>query len=254
MVNKNLDEVKKEMNLHQRIICVMNDVSYLQKDKKVSTGGEGSYNAISIEKITEEVSKAMVRHGITIVPVDTILKREDTVLEQTFKDGSKRQSVQRFTTLEKKYRVTNADNPDDFIIASSCGTGVDSQDKSVGKAGTYAYKYLLIRLFAIATGEDTDDVASAVIDKQTEGAKEIDPLKEIKDERNRLFTKLFTTRDEFLAWGKEQFGETFSPTNRETLPDLVGRMLKLEEAMDTSNKLAEKQAAAAKTTKPEGEN
>jgi hypothetical protein len=60
----------------------------------------------------------------------------------------------------------NVDNPSEFEILASSGTGVDPQDKGVGKAMTYSYKYLLLRTFAIPTGEDPDKVHNGELEKQ----------------------------------------------------------------------------------------
>ena len=49
------------------------------------------------------------------------------------------------------------------------------QDKGVGKAMTYAYKYMLLRTFAIPTGEDPDKISSAETDKKVE--KEVNNAK-----------------------------------------------------------------------------
>ena len=66
--------------------------------------------------------------------------------------------------MDVAYKIVNTDDPEDFTTAVSSGTGVDTQDKGVGKAMTYAYKYLLLRTFAIPTGEDPDRTASAELD------------------------------------------------------------------------------------------
>ncbi|MNJ59800.1 ERF superfamily protein [compost metagenome] len=64
-----------------------------------------------------------------------------------------------------KYKIIDIETGNFEILASS-GTGVDTQDKGVGKAMTYSYKYLLLRTFAIPTGEDPDKVSSAELDEK----------------------------------------------------------------------------------------
>ncbi|AUM66345.1 hypothetical protein C0R09_18480 [Brevibacillus laterosporus] len=135
------------MNVYKKILAVMNDVSYLQKDDKVEFKST-KYKAISEEKVTSAVGKAMREHGLVIIPIH--------------QEHSK---VDQLTTVNVRYRIVDVDTGDS-IEAVSSGTGADTQDKGVGKAMTYAYKYLLLRTFAIPTGEDPDKVSSAELDEK----------------------------------------------------------------------------------------
>ncbi|AGR47496.1 hypothetical protein ABOUO_62 [Brevibacillus phage Abouo] len=134
------------MSVYKKILAVMNDVSYLQKDDKVEFKTT-KYKAISEEKVTSAVGKAMREHGLVIIPIH----QEHIKMDQ-------------LTTVNVRYRIVDVDTGDS-IEAVSSGTGVDTQDKGVGKAMTYAYKYLLLRTFAIPTGEDPDKVSSAELDE-----------------------------------------------------------------------------------------
>ncbi|QDX92035.1 hypothetical protein EEL30_06430 [Brevibacillus laterosporus] len=135
------------MSVYKKILAVMNDVSYLQKDDKVEFKTT-KYKAISEEKVTSAVGQAMRKHGLVIIPVH----------QEHFK-------VDQLTTVNVRYQIIDVDTGDS-IEAVSSGTGVDTQDKGVGKAMTYAYKYLLLRTFAIPTGEDPDKVSSAELDEK----------------------------------------------------------------------------------------
>ena len=68
-------------------------------------------------------------------------------------------AIDRLTTVDVAYKIVDVESGEFETIVSS-GTGMDSQDKGIGKALTYAYKYLLLRTFAIPTGEDPDKIAS----------------------------------------------------------------------------------------------
>lgn len=132
-------------NVYKKIHKVMQDVEYLQKDDKVSFGNT-SYKAISEEKVTSAIRASLVKNGLVIVPVE----------QEHFKDGT-------LTTVNVKYQITCVETGE-YVVAVSSGTGADTQDKGVGKAMTYAYKYLLLRTFAIPTGEDPDKVSSEELD------------------------------------------------------------------------------------------
>ena len=139
---------KKPLNLQQKILEVMKSIEYLNKDDAVSYGNT-KYRAMSEEKVTTTVRAELIKQGIVVYPVEQSVE----------KDGN-------ITTTNTKYKMVNVDDPEDFIILASSGQGADTQDKGVGKAMTYSFKYLLLRTFAIPTGEDPDKVASAQIDDE----------------------------------------------------------------------------------------
>lgn len=151
-----------DKNVFQRISAVMQDVQYLAKDDQIEFG-KTKYRAISEEKVTTTIRKSLITHGIVIVPV----KQEHS------KDGV-------LTTVDVTYRIQNIEDENDYIEAVSSGTGVDTQDKGVGKAMTYAYKYLLLRTFAIPTGEDPDRISSAELDDRFSREKKVEYIDEIK--------------------------------------------------------------------------
>ena len=143
------------MNIFQKINEVMKAIEYLTKDDKVEFGNT-KYKAISEEKVTTAVRKELVKQGIVIIPI----MQESTVTELIRTD----KSVNQRADVHTRYRIQNIDDVNDFIEVESNGSGVDTQDKAVGKAMTYAYKYMLLRTFAIPTGEDPDKISSAEID------------------------------------------------------------------------------------------
>ena len=177
------NKTKDKLNLYQKINKIMSEIEYLKKDDKVVTNARtnAGYKAITEEKVTSEIRKGLVKYGIVIIPIEQEHSRED----ERLKDQYGNDKINRITTVNVKYRIQNTDDKEDYIIASSSGTGVDTQDKGVGKAMTYAYKYLLLRTFAIPTGEDPDKISSDVYSEQFKSEKEL--LKEkIKKYPNAL--------------------------------------------------------------------
>lgn len=144
----------EKLNLWQKMSNVMNDVAYLQKDDHVKFNTT-NYKAISEEKVTMAVRKALIKWGLVIMPVT----------QEHIKEGN-------LTTVNVDYKILNIDNPSEYEMITSSGTGVDTQDKGVGKAMTYAYKYMLLRTFAIPTGEDPDRISSAELDEKEKKEKE----------------------------------------------------------------------------------
>ena len=168
------------MNIYEKIAKVMQDVEYLAKDDNVSTGGSGSYRAISEEKVTSTVRKSLITNGIVIVPIAQEHSRTDETVTDKY-GGTK---INRLTTVNVTYRIQNTEDKDDYIDVMSSGTGSDTQDKGVGKAMTYAYKYMLLRTFAIPTGDDADKISSDVYDEQlrkgTKSKQEVEDDKYVK--------------------------------------------------------------------------
>ena len=136
------------MNIHQKILEVMKAIEYLNKDDHVSYKNT-NYRAMSEEKVTTTVRAELIKQGLVVYPIK----------QEVSQDGI-------ITTTNTTYRMVNVDDPKDYIDLASSGQGADTQDKGVGKAMTYSFKYLLLRTFAIPTGEDPDKIASAQIDDE----------------------------------------------------------------------------------------
>lgn len=150
------------MNIYEKILEVMKGIEYLNKDDAVSYGNT-HYKAMSEEKVTMTVRKQLIKNGLVVFPIE----------QEVSKDGS-------ITTTNTKYKMVNTENPDEYVILASSGQGSDTQDKGVGKAMTYSFKYMLLRTFAIPTGEDPDKIPSEKIDDETKRA-EIKKLIEATD-------------------------------------------------------------------------
>lgn len=156
--------MSEKPNLYQKISKVMQDIQYLQKDDKVSTGASGSYKAMSEEKVTQVVRESLITNGLVILPVAQSHNREELRDKESVLKGY-------LSIVDTQYKIIDIETGQFEMLASS-GTGADSQDKGVGKAMTYSYKYLLLRTFAIPTGDDPDKVSSASLDEQHEKEKQ----------------------------------------------------------------------------------
>jgi hypothetical protein len=133
------------MNLYQRINEVRKDISYVKKDKDVSTGG-GSYKAVTHDQVTGMVRQHMVKHGIVSYPI--LVESFSNPLE----DGKKQ------FRYEATYDIVfvNADEPSESITIRIQAHAMDNADKACGKALSYAKKYAILKLFEIETGENEE--------------------------------------------------------------------------------------------------
>lgn len=164
-------------NIYEKILAVMESIEYLNKDDAVSYGNT-KYKAMSEEKVTTTVRKELINQKLVVFPIEQTVTKEGNL-----------------TTTNTKYKMVNAENPDEYVVLASSGQGADTQDKGVGKAMTYSFKYLFLRTFAIPTGEDPDKIASEKIDDDN-------AIAEIK----RLIEETETDTEKFLFAMSNKFG------------------------------------------------
>lgn len=143
------------MNIFEKILAIMNEVSYLSKDDSIEFG-KTKYKALSEEKVTSIMRRQMIDKSLVVYPIEQTSSRENNI-----------------SHVDVTYRIVNVENPKEYIDVKSCGDGFDTQDKGAGKAMTYAFKYMWLRTFAIPTGEDPDKISSDEIDAQIEEQKAI---------------------------------------------------------------------------------
>ena len=122
-------------NIHQRIHAVMQEVTYVQKDKKQGM----RYSIVSHDAVTAKLRPALIKNGIVYYP-------EQIKTEQ---HGNR-------TEVIGAIRFVNIDDPQDCIRVESFGYGIDDQDKGPGKAMSYMVKYALLKTFGLETGDDPD--------------------------------------------------------------------------------------------------
>lgn len=156
------------MNIYEKIHQVMQDIQYLQKDGFVETGNGKGYKAMTDEKVASTLRPALLKARLVILPVSMETERTDEDITDKFGNVKKN----RVTDCSVTYRIFDIDNPSDYVDVVSSGTGVDTQDKGIGKAMTYARKYMLLNSFLIPTGNDTDDISSDMYDAQLYGKAE----------------------------------------------------------------------------------
>lgn len=153
------------MTLYEKILSVMASVEYLKKDDFVETGAGKGYKALTDEKVLTAIRPALVSAGLIMLPIKVDQTRTDETVNAFDSKGRPIERINRVTSVKAVYRIINVENPQEFVDIESAGTGVDTQDKGVGKAMTYAKKYAILNSFLIPSGEDTDQISS---DKYTE--------------------------------------------------------------------------------------
>lgn len=145
------------MNLYQRKNAVMKAIKYLKKDGRISFGNQ-SYMAITHDAVIGALRPHLVKEGIDIGVSVT-----------------GHELVGKTTIADVDLILTNIEKPEEQIIYHGFAYG-DNGDKGPGSAISYAVKNLLLKAFAIETGEndesrfEIDTTPQDVVDKLNKAA------------------------------------------------------------------------------------
>jgi hypothetical protein len=148
---------RKKLNIYARMGCITFELVTVAKNLEVSMGKAGKYKAVGEADVLRAVKPLEAKYGIYSYPFDREIIESGTLESTDFNGNVKKQLFERIKVV---YRFINVDNPTEFVDTISYGDGIDSGDKSVGKAMTYADKYALLKAYKIVTGEDPDQDAS----------------------------------------------------------------------------------------------
>lgn len=184
-------------NLIKAIINVMNDVKNIEKTMNVGTGSS-AYKGVSDKDVKQKIGESMAKNGLVLLPIEIkpTLRVERWEEAQTYNGQTQmKQKQQVFTEVETKYLLMHTSGESQVVVGY--GHGVDSQDKSAGKATTYALKNALLYCFLVPTGtiEDADNTHSDEHQVPANGKKQPQaqaPAKEEKKEEPKTQLKPMT--------------------------------------------------------------
>ena len=161
-----------ELNIYQRLLKITEELKTVEKNLNVPVSSKNSYKAVSERDVLDAVKPLEAKYGVYSYAYDRkIIENGELVSnKKDFQTGEIKEQKQLYMRLEVTYRFVNVDNPSEYIEIKTYGDGIDSGDKSTGKAMTYADKYALLKAYKISTGDDPDQEAS-------------DELKSYKDEK-----------------------------------------------------------------------
>jgi len=149
------------MNIYEKMSAITNEICTVGKNLTVGKG-ENKYNAVSEGDVLRAVKTLEAKHGVYSFPASRKVIWQET-MDFTTSYGSEKTNI--CMRIETVYRFVNIEKPDEFIEIVSFGDGIDTQDKSCGKAMTYSDKYALLKAYKIETGDDPDQNASETIVK-----------------------------------------------------------------------------------------
>ena len=135
--------------LAARLLAVMGEVGYIQKQGKTDSGPKFSY--VRHDDVVATLRPALIKHGVAFL---ASTEEKSIGCEQV---GVTKSGAPRYkTTLVLTLTFVNVDNPADTYSVSFPGEGVDTDDKGSGKALSYALKNGLLKMFMIEAGDDVD--------------------------------------------------------------------------------------------------
>ncbi|OHR73966.1 hypothetical protein HMPREF3291_05115 [Bacillus sp. HMSC76G11] len=131
------------MNIYQKLIEVKKAVEFLKKEAK---GHQFQYNPSS--QVIASVREKMNEVGLFL---------EARIERPVLHLKSELNSKEHFTELHMTMVWINAEKPEERIEIPWYGQGLDTGEKGVGKALTYAEKFFLLKQFNIPTDKDDPD-------------------------------------------------------------------------------------------------
>lgn len=149
-------DIIKEMNIYQKIHAISSEIGMIQMTLNVDTGKGKSYKAISINDVVDALIPLMNKYRLVVLPGEKELLAEEQIKTTT----SYGERTQFFVRMRAQFKIVNIDKPEEMVLAEGYGDGIDSGDKALGKANTYARKYALIDAFNLSKGDDPDREAS----------------------------------------------------------------------------------------------
>lgn len=158
---------QKTENIYTAMVNVMQEVRNI--DKSLTVGdGKASYKGVADKDVKQIIGQSMAKNGLVCFPIsiEPTVKIERWNETQTY-NGQQYDKVKQsvFTEILAKYKIVHVTTGDSIEIVGY-GHGVDTQDKSAGKATTYALKNALLYSFLVPTGaiDDTDKTHSTDIE------------------------------------------------------------------------------------------
>lgn len=196
------------MNIYQKLLAIQAELEPVAKNLEVKVGN-GQYKAVGEVDVLRAVKPLEEKHGVYSYPCSREIV-ESGELTSIGKDGIERKQL--FERIKTIYRFVNVEKPDEYIDIASYGDGIDSGDKSVGKAMTYADKYALLKAYKIQTGDDPDAVGSETLSgftKKPQAPKEL-TLEEAKNTitpQGKKLSECSNDQLQFLVDKKTRFAD-----------------------------------------------
>lgn len=135
---------EKNSNINTKLVQIMKDCAYVQKDSENSFH---RYKYASAAAVLEKINQALVKYGVASTVNAELLSLLDVVTAKG--------NTEHLATVKVEIKLTDADNSTS-VTFTGLGSGQDVGDKAVMKAQTAAIKYAYLLGLCIATGDDPE--------------------------------------------------------------------------------------------------
>lgn len=165
------------MNIYEKMLAITSEMKSVAKNLEVGYG-KNSYKAVGEADVLYAVKQLEEKYKVYSYPYSRQVIESDVLVTEKEYNGTVTKGNQIFLRIETVYRFVNIENPDEYIDITTYGDGIDTQDKAVGKAMTYADKYALMKAYKIITGDDPDQEHSpdkAIYKSAGNGEKKVTP-------------------------------------------------------------------------------
>lgn len=163
MESKTTETKTKALNIYEKLSAISTELMTVAKNLEVGVG-QNKYKAVGEADVLRAVKPLEAKYKVYSYPYSRSIIESGTIESTNYKGEAKNNLFER---IEVVYRFINMENPSEYVDITSYGDGIDSQDKSVGKAMTYADKYALLKAYKIVTGDDPDQNASEDLNGST---------------------------------------------------------------------------------------
>lgn len=184
------------MNIFEKLLSISSELKTVAKNLEVQISKTNKYKAVGELDVLNAVKPLETKYKVYSYPVARRIV-ESGVLESTTYEGQVRKQL--YERIETTYRFVNVEKPEEYVDIISFGDGIDTGDKSVGKAMTYADKYALMKAYKIMTGDDPDQEPSTELkDAKILDAKLLEECEKLNIKLDRV-ARAFCIKQEDLT-------------------------------------------------------
>lgn len=170
--------MEKQLTLVQKIAAITGELGAISKDRKKDS--QLNYGYQSIDDVVNAINPLLAKYGVCISEEIKDLQTHEVAVETKY--GVK-QGIR--ADVRMAYHVTDGNQT---IVTHGAAIKIDYSDKSVTQAMSMAYKYAMIRLFAIRTNDtlDPDEFTSEHYVPVSQMAKEKQETKRTQTAEEKL--------------------------------------------------------------------
>lgn len=148
---------ERKLNIYEKLSAISTELMTVAKNLEVGVG-QSKYKAVGEADVLRAVKPLEAKYKVYSYPYSRSIIESGVIENESIDYKTKEKVIKKnlYERIEVVYRFINIENPAEYIDIKSYGDGIDPQDKSVGKAMTYADKYALLKAYKIITGDDPD--------------------------------------------------------------------------------------------------